>query len=188
MPNFINWIPTQPECIDAFFDLAPMSSSDVVYDLGCGDGRLLFMALQKGAGKCIGIDIDSELIIHAKETAINKCLDKQVTFIISDVLSADLSQASVILCYLYPTAFAALRLKLEKELKPGTRIVMESFPMPGWKPVKVDNSANRNFYLYIMPVKKTEDYDYAINNINLLTSGIDISKYNDYAESIKAVK
>ena len=62
MPKFISWIPTPYEQIDPFFELAPVSSSDIVYDLGSGDGRLLFAALEKGAGKCIGIDIDPERV------------------------------------------------------------------------------------------------------------------------------
>lgn len=154
MPKFINWIPTQPECIDVFFELAPISSSDVVYDLGSGDGRLLFAALEKGAGKCVGVDIDPERVNYARAAAASKGLDGKVTFIKADVLITDLSSATVILCYLYPSASAALRSKFEKELKPGTRAVMESFPVPGWKPATVSNKQGRYFYLYIMPPEK----------------------------------
>jgi hypothetical protein len=74
-------------------------------------------------------------------------------------MKVDLSDASVITCYLFPTASAALRPKFEKELKGGTRIVMESFPVPGWKPVKTAEVNMRNFFLYTMPPEKTADYD-----------------------------
>jgi SAM-dependent methyltransferase len=166
MPKFIGWVPTQDEYINTFFDLAPLSASDVVYDLGSGDGRLLFAALEKGAGKCVGIDIDPEQVNTARESARKKGLDGKVRFIEADVLATDLSSASVILCYLYPTASAALRSKFENELKPGTRIIMESFPVPGWKPAKVGETKVRNFYSYTMPPEKTEDYESAIGNLN----------------------
>lgn len=151
MPKFIDWVPTQPDCISPFFELAPVSSSDVVYDLGSGDGRLLFAALEKGAGKCVGIDIDPARVSEAREIASSKGLDDRVTFIEADVIEYDLSAASVILCYLLTSAAAALRPKFENELKPGTRIVMESFPVPGWVPAKIKEAGGRTFYYYTMP-------------------------------------
>jgi SAM-dependent methyltransferase len=159
MPKFIGWVPTQPEFIKAFFDLAPVSSTDTVYDLGSGDGRLLFAALEQGAGRCVGVDIDPDRVNVAREAAKNKSLDGKVSFIEGDVMTVNLSEASVITCYLFPTASAALRPKFEKELKTGTRIVMESFPVPGWKPVKTSEVNMRNFFLYTMPPEHTADYD-----------------------------
>ena len=156
MPKFISWIPTPHEHIDPFFELAPVSSSDVVYDLGSGDGRLLFAALEKGAGKCIGIDIDPEQVNNSRETAKNKGLDDKLTFMEADVMEQDLSEASIILCYLLTSASTALRPKFENELKPGTRIVMETFPIPGWKPAKTKEINNRSYYLYIMPPEISE--------------------------------
>ena len=164
MPKFIGWVPTPPEYIDPFFELSPVSSSDVVYDLGSGDGRLLFAAIDKGAGRCVGIDIDPERIKSATEESKNKGMDGKVTFIEADVMTVDLSQASVILCYLYPTASAALRPKFEKELKPGTRVVMESFSVPGWKPSKVKELNSKSYFFYTMPAERTADYDRAIDS------------------------
>jgi 16S rRNA G966 N2-methylase RsmD len=164
MPKFVKWVPTPSVFIEPFFDLAPVSSSDIVYDLGSGDGRLLFAALEKGAGKCVGIEIDPECIKSAREIATNKGLDEKVTFIEDDVMAQDLSAASVILCYLLASGCAALRPKFENELKPGTRIVMEKFPVPGWKPAKTEEIYGRSFYLYIMPPEKTEDYDDALTD------------------------
>ena len=158
MPSFVSWIPTQPEYIDPFFELAPVSSSDVVYDLGSGDGRLLFAALEKGAGKCVGIDINPERVNASRHIAKGKDLDNKITFIESDVMDQDLSAASVILCYLLSTASAALKPKFENELKLGTRVVMESFPVPGWKPAKTKKLNYRSYYLYIMPPEKEEGY------------------------------
>ncbi len=151
MSKFVEWVPTMSEFIDGFFELAPVSSSDVVYDLGSGDGRLLFAALEKGAGRCVGIDIDPKKIKEANESAREKELDGKVTFVESDFLDVDLSEATVILCYLFPEALRALRPKFERELKPGTRIVSEVFTVPKWKENEVREVNRKNFNLYIMP-------------------------------------
>jgi SAM-dependent methyltransferase len=159
MPKFIRWIPTRTGIIDTFFEICPVSSSDVIYDLGSGDGRLLFKALEKGAGRCVGIDIDTERIKNSREEAEKRGLTGKVTFIESDVLDVDLSEASVILCYLNSSASAVLAAKFEKELRPGTKIVMEIFSIPGWKPVKSIkyNDSFFRFYLYTMPAEKSAD-------------------------------
>jgi ubiquinone/menaquinone biosynthesis C-methylase UbiE len=166
MPKFIGWVPTHLDCLDIFFDLAPVTLSDIVYDLGSGDGRLLFEALEKGAGNCVGIDLDSKLISAAREEAENKKVANRITFIEDDILNVNLSKASVIFYYLFPSASAALRPKFEKELKTGTRIVVEDFEIPGWKPVEVRRKGYSAFYLYHMPPQKTKDYDSILTNVH----------------------
>ena len=145
-----------PKFIEGFFELAPVSSSDVVYDLGSGDGRLLFAALENGAGRGVGIDIDAKKVAEAKELAREKGLESKVTFIEGDFLDQDLSDATVILCYLFPEALRALKPKFERELKPGTRIVSEVFTVPQWKENIVKEVNKKNFNLYIMPPEKEE--------------------------------
>jgi ribosomal protein L11 methylase PrmA len=156
MPKFVLWVPTMSEFINGFFELTSVSSSDVVYDLGSGDGRLLFAAIEKGAGRCVGIDIDSKKVDEARELAREKGLDDKVTFIEGDFLDQDLSEATVILCYLFPEALRALRPKFERELKPGTRIVSEVFSVLGWKENLVKEINRKNFNLYIMPPEKED--------------------------------
>ena len=158
MPSFINFIPTPYEDVDVFFDLVSLSSSDVVYDLGSGDGRLLFAALDYGAGKVIGIDLDRERIGEAREIARNKGLDDKVTFLEADVMEVSLTDASVILCYLSISASTALKPKFESELKAGTRIIMESFPIPNWKPDRTFDRGYKRFYLYTMPPEFSDEY------------------------------
>ncbi|MFC1947479.1 methyltransferase domain-containing protein [Chloroflexota bacterium] len=159
MPKFVKFVPTPTQLIDTFFKLAPVTASDVVYDLGSGDGRLLFTALEKGAGRCVGIDIDPDCVDTARETAKNEGLDRKVTFIESDVLEQDLSEATVIFVYLIQSGIAFLRPKFETELRPGTRIVIETYSVQGWKPVKVKEAGKRFFYLYVTPPERTPDYD-----------------------------
>lgn len=168
MIKFINWVPTRPESIDAFFELAPVSFSDIVYDLGSGDGRLLFAALEKGAGRCVGVDVDRECVTDAREKAKEKGMEDKVCFVHGDATETDLSPASVVLCYMYPSASYALRSQLEEELKPGSRVIMETFPVPGWKPNEIREIEGGKLYLYIMPIEKTEDYDDAINHLDFI--------------------
>jgi len=151
MPSFIGFIPTQPEYISGFFELVTLSASDTVYDLGSGDGRLLFAALDKGAGKVTGVELNPEHVQTARERAQKLGFQDKATFIESDVLNANLSGASVVFCYLCTAASAALKPKFESELIAGTRVVMESFPVPGWKPLKTFSMGYKMFYLYIMP-------------------------------------
>ncbi len=156
MPKFIIWIPTDEEYINSFFEICPISVSDIVYDLGSGDGRLLFAALEKGAASCVGIDIDPDRVKVAIEEATRRHLNHKIQFIEADVMDIRLSEATVILCYLSSTASASLKPKFEKELKSGTRIVMESFPIHGWKQIKESVTNRRRFYFYTMPPEKTE--------------------------------
>ncbi len=157
MPSFVGFVPTSLEDIDRFFELAPVSSSDVVYDLGSGDGRLLFAALDKGAGRAVGVELDAELVRAAREMAKSKSVEDRATFVEGDVMEVNLADATLVLCYLYPTASVALKPKYESELKPGTRVVMETFDVPGWKPARTTDSGGRRFYLYIMPADITSN-------------------------------
>ena len=166
MASFISWIPTPYEDIDPFFELAPVSSYDIVYDLGSGDGRLLFAALEKGAGRAVGVELNPDHAKTARDKAIERGLQDKVTFLQADVMDVDLSQATVVLCYLISAASAALKPKFEAELKPGTRVVMESFPVPGWEPVEAREVGygTKTFYLYRMPPEPggpdAADYEY----------------------------
>lgn len=157
MAKFVDWIPTHADDIEAFFELADLSADDVVYDLGSGDGRLLFAALEQGAGRCVGIEIDPELVNTATQAARQKGVDDKVRFLHGDILDFDLSPATVVFCFLYPTAFEALGHKFQQELKPGTRIVTESFPVYEWHPQNIVKKPGRNFYLYTMPPEKLEE-------------------------------
>jgi 16S rRNA G966 N2-methylase RsmD len=151
MGSFVAYVPTPFNHIDPFFELAPVSACDVVYDLGSGDGRLLFAALERGAGKVVGIELNAEVLKTARVNAKEQRLEEKVAFLHADVMTVDLSEATVIFCYLITKASADLKPKFEAELKPGTRVVMESFPVPGWRPVKVVTRDYKTYFLYAMP-------------------------------------
>lgn len=159
MDSILPFIPTPYEDIEAFFELAPVSSSDVVYDLGSGDGRLLFTALEKGVCRAVGVEWEPRRVYEARETARKRSLEGKVIFVEADVMDVNLSEATVVLCYLLPVISAPLKLKFQSELKPGTRLVMESFPIWGWKPAQVKVHGHKPFFLYLMP-PEIGDYEY----------------------------
>jgi 16S rRNA G966 N2-methylase RsmD len=151
MGSFVAYVPTPYNHINPFFELAPVSANDVVYDLGSGDGRLLFAALERGAGKAVGVELYPEVIKTAWVNAKEQGLENKVTFLHADVMTVNLSEATIIFCYLITKASAALKPKFEADLKPGARVVMESFPVPGWKAVKVISHDYKTFFYYQMP-------------------------------------
>lgn len=110
----------------------------------------------KRAQRAVGIDIDPERIISAREEAKKRSLEDKVTFLEGDVLEANLADSSVLFCYLSSAASAALKPKFEAELKPATRVVMESFPVPGWRPVRTFEKEYRSFYLYVIPAEQAD--------------------------------
>ena len=155
MPSFVGFIPTPPGDIEVFFGLAPLSSSDVVYDLGSGDGSLLFAALDNGGGRAVGVELNPECVRVAREAAKRRGIEDRITFLEADVMDVSLSDASVVLCYLVPSASAVLRPKFELELRPGTRVITEEFPLSGWLPDRTTwSKSNRGFYLYVMPPRR----------------------------------
>jgi ubiquinone/menaquinone biosynthesis C-methylase UbiE len=185
MPLFIGFIPTPEDEVCSFFDLSPVSSNDVVYDLGSGDGRLLFAALERGAGKAVGIELNPWEVAKAREKAVSKGWQEKITFLESDIMEVNLSPATVILCYLFTTASRALKSKFEAELKPGARVVMESFPIPGWKPVVMMPSGYKQFYLYIMPPQITvepagDQADYSEFEWLMAQGGYNVMSHSEY--------
>jgi len=149
MPSFISFVPTPFDDIDNFFKLVAVSRTDVGYDLGSG-GRLLFAALDMGAGRAVGVELDPTIIHRARLKARKKGVEDRVSFVQADVMDVDLSPATVVLGYLITAASAALKPKLEAELKPGTRVVIESFPVHAWKAIET-RGEYKVFYLYRMP-------------------------------------
>jgi SAM-dependent methyltransferase len=150
MPSFVSYVPTPLDDIDSFFELAPVTVADVVYDLGSGDGRLLFAALERGAGRAVGVELDASLVRRASAAARRKGLGDSIDFIRADVMEVDLSPATLVLAYLITGATLALKPKFEAELKPGARVVTESFPVHGWRPAAT-KGLYKTFYLYRMP-------------------------------------
>jgi ribosomal protein L11 methylase PrmA len=126
---------------------------DVVYDLGCGDGRIVIAAARKYGARGVGVDIDPLRINESIANARKAGVEKLVTFKLQDAMQADVSDATVVTLYLLSFANVQLRPMLEKQLKPGARIVSHNFGMGAWEPDEVDtfidaSGGTRTLYLW----------------------------------------
>lgn len=143
---------------ERMLEVAGVKGGDVVYDLGCGDGRILFAAAKRFGAKAVGVEISEQLVKKVNRDAQQQGLSEQVTAIQSDLRQVDVSPASVVALYLLTEANEEIRPKLERELKPGTRVVSLDFKFKDWKPVKVEKveAHHRSYtiYLYEMPPQR----------------------------------
>ena len=130
----IHYVPTPEAVVDAMLTLARVTSADVVYDLGSGDGRIPIEAARKYGARGIGVELDPALVQRARENAAAAGVADKVTFIQADLFRTDLSEATVVTLFLSPSVNLRLRSKLQRELKPGARIVSNRFPIADWVP------------------------------------------------------
>jgi predicted RNA methylase len=155
----VPYVPTAPEAVQEMLKLAGVKSSDVVYDLGCGDGRIVIAAAKSFGAHGVGIDIDPQRIREAKENARKAGVEGLVRFEENDLFKADIHEATVVTLFLLSTVNLRLMPKLLEELKPGTRIVSNTFSMGDWKPDREVSVANvpettyfsRTLYLWTVP-------------------------------------
>ena len=132
----VPYVPTTPEAVQAMLKLAGVQSTDVVYDLGCGDGRIVIAAAKNFGARGVGIDIDPQRIAEAKENARKAGVESRVRFLEGDLFDADIHEATVVTLFLLTSVNEKLRPKLLADLKPGTRVVSNTFEMGDWKPEK----------------------------------------------------
>jgi SAM-dependent methyltransferase len=152
----VPYVPTPQTVVDAMLDMAAVKKDDVVYDLGCGDGRIVITAAKKYGARGVGIDIDPDRIQEANANAKQAGVSDRVKFIQQDLFKTDFKEASVVTLYLLPDINLKLRPKLLSELKPGTRVVSHAFDMGDWKPEKTDTiDGYRRIYFWTIPEKKT---------------------------------
>jgi cyclopropane fatty-acyl-phospholipid synthase-like methyltransferase len=122
----VPYVPTPPAVVDAMLKMARVTSSDVVYDLGCGDGRIVIMAAEKYGARGVGVDLDPRRIAEANENAKLAGVTGKVRFVVQDVFDTDFSDATVVALYMLPSVNEKLMPKI-KALKPGTRVVTHAF-------------------------------------------------------------
>ena len=152
-PGVPPFVPTPPAVVDAMLELAQVTEDDVVYDLGCGDGRIVIAAAKRYGARGVGIDIDPDLIEKANTNAQREGVEHLVTFVQQDVLHADVSDATVVTLYLLPAFNLKLRPILTSQLRAGARIVSHNFDMGDWEPDRVDSledaiSFSRSIFLW----------------------------------------
>jgi SAM-dependent methyltransferase len=145
--------PSPPEVVAAMLKLAGVTKNDVVYDLGSGDGRSPIAAARTLGARGVGIEIDPELVKQARENARDQSVSDRVRFVQQDLFAADISEATVVTIYLLPSLNAKLLPKLNKELRPGTRVVSQSFDLGGPKPKATIDVGGRPVFLWVVPIR-----------------------------------
>jgi SAM-dependent methyltransferase len=134
----VPFVRSTPEVIDRMLELARVKPGDVVYDIGSGDGAIIIRAAKKYGARGVGIEIDQDLVLKARNNAFREKVEHLVEFRGQDAFTADVSPATVVTLYMLPEFNAKLRPILERQLKPGTRVVSHDYPIEGWVPDRVE--------------------------------------------------
>ncbi len=152
----VPYVPTPQPVVDKMLELARVGKNDVVYDLGCGDGRVVITAASKYGARGVGIDINPQRIAEANANLKTAGVADKVKFMVGDLFAADVSDATVVTLYLLPSVNRTLRPRLWKQLKVGARVVSHDFDMgPEWPPEKIEKVEGKTVYYWtITPANK----------------------------------
>lgn len=160
-PKYVNklapYVNSPTKVVDRMLELAAIKPGETVYDLGCGDGRILIAAVEKFKAKAIGIEISPKVVAEARSRIKKAGVGDKAQVIQGDLLQTDLTGADVVTIYLATSFNEELRPRLEKFLKPGARVVSHDYAVPGWKATQVVEAEGRQkhlIYLYQMPPVK----------------------------------
>jgi trans-aconitate methyltransferase len=160
----VGYYPTPQSVLDKMLELAKVSNKDVVYDLGCGDGRIVVTAARKHGARAVGVDIDPVRVKEARARVKAAKVADLVTIRQEDMFKTDLTGASVVALYLNDRANLALRPALQKSLKPGSRVVSQTWDMGDWAPDKtvtmtaIDEKDGKRYEykLYLWTIRKPD--------------------------------
>jgi len=154
-PFDVPYVPSKPEVVAAMLRMAKVTKDDVLYDLGCGDGRIVITAAQLYGTRGVGIDIDPERIRESKENAGAAQVDHLVKFLEQDLFQTDFHEATVVSLYLLTSVNLRLRPILLRQLRPGTRVVSHNYAMDTWKPddstVVMVLEQSHTVYFWVVP-------------------------------------
>ncbi|MFC7513809.1 SAM-dependent methyltransferase [Herbaspirillum sp. GCM10030257] len=145
----VPYVPTPPEIVNRMLDLAKVGKDDVLYDLGCGDGRIVVTAAKERGASGVGIDLNPARIEEAKANAKRAGVEDRVGFRVGDLFKADVSKATVVTLYLLPEVNRKIRPMLWRQLKVGTRVVSHDFDMgPEWPPEREERIGGKTIYYW----------------------------------------
>lgn len=146
------YVATPCRVIREMLSIAELKPGETVYDLGCGDGRIVMLASGEIGARAVGYELESELVKKARDKILELHLEDRATIVQDDLFNADTAVADVVTMYLTPRGNEEVKPKLERELRPGTRVVSLEFEMSGWKPHRisrvVDERLTYTIYLY----------------------------------------
>jgi SAM-dependent methyltransferase len=159
----VPYVPTDEKVVRAILDFANVGPNDVLYDLGCGDGRIVIEAARRGA-RAVGVDIDLQRIHESRENAHRWQFRDRISFIRGSFFDIDLRTATVVTLYLLPGINLRLRPKLLFELMPGSRVISNNFDMKEWTPDATEVVYNRNLYKWLIPAWVAGDWKLTLNH------------------------
>ena len=150
--------PSPEVVVEKMLESARLKAGETVYDLGCGDGRIVIMAVRKFRAKAVGIELSMPIVKEAMARVKALGLEDQIRIVHANLLKVDLRPADVVTIYLLTTSNELLRPNLERDLKAGSRVVSHDFQIPGWKPnvsemIEAEGRSHK-IYVYEMPPKK----------------------------------
>jgi ribosomal protein L11 methylase PrmA len=151
----VRYEPTAMEVVQVMLRLGKVGASDVVYDLGCGDGRIVIAAVRERGARGVCVDIDPQRIAESRENALRADAADRIQFRNEDLFATEIADATVVMLFLYPDLNLKLRPRLLAQLKPGTRIVSHWHDMGDWRPLEtvrvVSDGRARPIYLWVIP-------------------------------------
>jgi SAM-dependent methyltransferase len=148
--------PSSENVVRAMLEIAQVGKDDLVYDLGCGDGRIVIATAQKAGARGVGVDLDPVRIKESLENARKAKVTNRVQFFQQDLFQTDIAKATVVMLYLWPEVNLKLRPKLLRELKPGTRVVSHSHDMGSWEPDQTLRTTDgHRVYFWVLPANVT---------------------------------
>ena len=147
----VGYMPTPYEIVEKMLSMANVRNNDLVYDLGCGDGRVVVMAAKERGATGVGVDLDPVRIKESEENARKAGVADRVRFFQQDLFKTEIGEATVVMLYLWPEVNIRLRSKLFAELKPGTRILSHNHDMGEWKPDKYAEISKHRIYFWVIP-------------------------------------
>ena len=154
-PLDVPYVPSKPEIVATMLRMAKVTKNDLLYDLGCGDGRIVITAAQLYGTRGVGVDIDPDRVQESQENAAKANVGHLVKFLEQDIFQADFHEATVVSLYLLTSVNLRLRPNLLAQLRPGTRIVSHNYAMDTWKPddsaVVMVNETTHNVYFWVVP-------------------------------------
>ncbi len=160
----VPYVPTPYDVVEEMLRIADVGKDDVVYDLGCGDGRIIIMAAEKMGARGVGVDIDPQRIKESRENAIKAKVKDRVRFLQKDLFEANISKATVVTLYLTSDVNLKVRPKLLRELKPGTRVVSNDFDMEEWEPDKTSDVTSDyesyTIYYWVVPANVSGTWEW----------------------------